>query len=57
MSPGNILLENNANFSKIYNVLKYVEEHYTANMTVKDMAQAAQLSPDYMAKLFKASMD
>ncbi len=53
---GNILLENNANFSKIYNVLKYVEEHYTANMTVKDMAQAAQLSPDYMAKLFKASM-
>lgn len=52
----NILPENNANFSKIYNVLKYVEEHCTANMTVKDMAQVAQLSPDYMAKLFKASM-
>ena len=52
----NILREDNANFPKIYNVLKYVEDHYAENVSVKDMAEAAQLSPDYMAKLFKASM-
>lgn len=45
--------EEKSNFLQIYKVLQFVEEHYTEDFGVKEMAAVAGLSSDYMSKLFK----
>ena len=42
-----------SNFTQINSALRYIETNYNKDISVKDIAQATGLSPDYMSKQFK----
>ena len=43
-------------YGYIYKVLEYVSDHYCDDITMADMSAVTGLSPDYMARRFKAVM-
>ena len=46
--------DSSANFTQVSRALQYIENNYTDDISVKDMAKAAGISPDYMSKQFKS---
>jgi len=46
--------ESSANFTQVSNALQYIEKNYAADISVKAIAKAAGISPDYMSKQFKS---
>ena len=46
--------DSSANFTQVSRALQYIESSYAEDITVKDMARAAGISPDYMSKQFKS---
>lgn len=43
-------------YGYIYKILQYVNENYSREITMADLSEATGLSPDYMARKFKATM-
>ena len=45
---------NNDYYGYIYKLLCYIDKHYAENLTMNDLSSVTGLSPDYMARKFKA---
>lgn len=45
---------NNDYYGYIYKLLCYIDKHYSENLTMNDLSSVTGLSPDYMARKFKA---
>lgn len=45
---------NNDYYGYIYKLLCYIDQHYAENLTMNDLSAVTGLSPDYMARKFKA---
>lgn len=45
-----------ANFAQLQNVLHFISEHYSEDLSVKDLATVADMKPSYFAQVFRAQM-
>ncbi len=45
-----------ANFAQLQDVLRFVSEHYSEDLSIKDLAEIADMKPSYFAQVFRTQM-